>query len=232
MSDVDDAVTIARTAAERRRGDALIPLARRPRRGRGGVKTRVAAIAAANAAILLVAAIVGGVVMPLGMFGALAVMLLMLAVTLLIAFAPATPVPTPERIARAELKALPMQTARWLDAQRPALPAPALNVLDRLDRRLDTLGVQLAALDDDSPAAAEVRRLVGEQLPDFVRDYQRVPADLRATPRNGKTPDQQLIDGLGVIEREVGEMSERLAQGDLDALETRRRFLEIKYQAE
>ena len=232
MSDVDDAVTIARTAAERRRGDALIPLARRPRRGRGGVKTRVAAIAVANAAILLVAAIVGGVVMPLGMFGALAIILLMLAVTLLIAFAPATPVPTPERIARAELKALPMQTARWLDAQRPALPAPALNVLDRLDRRLDTLGVQLAALDDDSPAAVEVRRLVGEQLPDFVRDYQRVPADLRATPRNGKTPDQQLIDGLGVIEREVGEMSERLAQGDLDALETRRRFLEIKYQAE
>ncbi|MEH3046584.1 hypothetical protein [Sphingomonas adhaesiva] len=232
MTDVDDAVATAQAAVERRRGDALIPLARGPRRGRGGVKARVAAIAVANAAILLVAAIVGGVVMPLGMFGALAVMLLMLAVTLLIAFAPATPVPTPERIARAELKALPMQTARWLDAQRPALPAPALNVLDRVDRRLDTLGVQLAALDEASPAASEVRRLVGEQLPDFVRDYQRVPRDLRATPRNGKTPDQQLVDGLAVIEREMGEMSERLAQGDLDALETRGRFLEIKYQAE
>lgn len=232
MSDVDAAVAIARTAAERRRGDALIPLARTPRRGRGGVKARMVAIALANAAILLVAAIVGGVVMPLGMFGALAVMLLMLAVTLLIAFAPATPVPTPERIARAELKALPMQTARWLDAQRPALPAPALNVLDRLDRRLDTLGVQVAGLDDASPAAAEVRRLVGEQLPDFVRDYQRVPAELRAAPRNGKTPDQQFIDGMTLIERQVGEMSERLAQGDLDALETRGRFLEIKYQGE
>ncbi|MEH3036489.1 MAG: hypothetical protein PGN23_08395 [Sphingomonas adhaesiva] len=231
-TDVDETIAHARAAAARRRGDALIPLARKPRRGRGGVKARVAAIAVANAAILLVAAIVGGVVMPLGMFGALAVMLLMLAVTLLIAFAPATPVPTPERIARAELKALPMQTARWLEAQRPALPAPALNVLDRLDRRLDTLGVQLAALDESSPAAAEVRRLVGEQLPDFVRDYQRVPADLRTTPRNGKTPDQQLVDGLGVIEREVGEMSERLAQGDLDALETRGRFLEIKYQGD
>ncbi|WP_066711386.1 hypothetical protein, partial [Sphingomonas adhaesiva] len=205
-----------------------------PRRGRGGLAQRVAFIAAANLIILIAAGIVGGVVMPLGMFGALAVMMLMAAVTLAIAFAPApaTPVPTPERIARSELKALPMQTARWLDAQRPALPAPAVTVLDRLDQRLDTLGVQLAALDEDSPAAADVRRLVGEQLPDFVRDYQRVPAPLRGTSRNGRTPDQQLIDGLSVIEREIGEMSTQLAQGDLDTLETRSRFLEIKYQGE
>ncbi|PCG14349.1 MAG: hypothetical protein DI530_02870 [Sphingomonas sp.] len=212
----------------------LIPLQRRPRRGRGGLAQRVAFIAAANLIILIAAGIVGGVVMPLGMFGALAVMMLMAAVTLAIAFAPApaTPVPTPERIARSELKALPMQTARWLDAQRPALPAPAVTVLDRLDQRLDTLGVQLAALDEDSPAAADVRRLVGEQLPDFVRDYQRVPAPLRGTSRNGRTPDQQLIDGLSVIEREIGEMSTQLAQGDLDTLETRSRFLEIKYQGE
>jgi hypothetical protein len=55
---------------------------------------------------------------------------------------------------------------------------------------------------------------------------------LRGTPRNGRTPDQQLIDGLTVIEREIGEMSTQLAQGDLDTLETRSRFLEIKYQGE
>lgn len=234
--ETDQAVAAARAASDRMAGrdgtGGLIPLQRRPRRGRGGLAQRVAFIAAANLIILIAAGIVGGVVMPLGMFGALAVMMLMAAVTLAIAFAPATPVPTPERIARSELKALPMQTARWLDAQRPALPAPAVTVLDRLDQRLDTLGVQLAALDEDSPAAADVRRLVGEQLPDFVRDYQRVPAPLRGTSRNGRTPDQQLIDGLSVIEREIGEMSTQLAQGDLDTLETRSRFLEIKYQGE
>ena len=60
----------------------------------------------------------------------------------------------------------------------------------------------------------------------------KVVAALRATPRNGKTPDQQLVDGLEVIEREIGAMSTQLAQGDLDALATRGRFLEIKYQGE
>lgn len=232
-TDVDDAVAIARAAQQRRSGGAdLLPLARKPRRGRGGVKTRLVAIVAANFAILVAAALIGGIVMPLGMFGALAVMLAMFAVTLAIAFAPATPVPTPERLARSELKALPGQTARWLDAQRPALPAPAVQIIDRLDTRLDTLRAQLATLDDDAPAAAEIRRLVGEQLPEFVRDYQRVPAPLRTTPRNGKTPDQQLAEGLGLIEREIGEMSAQLAQGDLDTLATKGRFLEIKYRSD
>ncbi|WP_375250909.1 hypothetical protein [Sphingomonas sp.] len=234
-SETDQAIIAARATADRVAGrttDGLIPLQRSPRRGRGGAKARALAIAAANLTILIAAGLFGAIIMPLGMFGALAVMMAMIAVTLVIAFAPATPVPTPERIARAELKALPMQTARWLDAQRPTLPAPAIAMLDRIDQRLDTLGVQMAALAEESPAAADVRRLVGEQLPDFVRDYQRVPAALRATPRNGKTPDQQLVDGLEVIEREIGAMSTQLAQGDLDALATRGRFLEIKYQGE
>lgn len=229
----DEAIADARRTVERvRSGDdgGVVQTQRRP--PRGGAKQRLVLIALANAAILIAAGLFGGIVMPLGMFGALAVMLLMLAVTLAIAFAPATPVPTPERIARSEIKALPAATARWLDAQRPALPAPAVPIIDRIGARLDTLGAQIGALDDDAPAAAEVRRLVGEQLPEFVRDYQKVPAGLRTTPRNGKTPDQQLADGLGVIERELGEMSEQLAQGDLDALATRGRFLEIKYQGE
>lgn len=230
-SQVDEAVDIARAGQARRNGD-LIPLQRAPRRRRGGVKQRAALILAVNLVLLVAAGVFGAAVMPLGMFGALAVMMVMVAATLLIAFAPATPVPTPERIARAELKALPAATSRWLDAQRPQLPAPAITLVDQLDHRLDTLGIQLAALDEESPAAVEVRRLVGEQLPAFVRDYQRVPQDLRRTPRNGKTPDQQLTDGLALIEREIGQMSEQLAQGDLDTLATRGRFLEIKYQGD
>lgn len=227
--ETDQAIGDARRAIERARNAQVVPLQRHPVGRRGGVKTRVALIGAANIAILLVAGIFGAAVMPLGMFGALAVMLLMAAVTLAIAFAPATPVPSPERIARSEIKALPAATARWLDAQHRLLPAPAVQVAQRIEQRLDTLGVQLAAIDDDAPAAADVRRLVGEQLPEFVRDYQRVPQAMRNAPRNGKTPDQQLVDGLALIEREIGEMSEQLAQGDLDALATRGRFLEIKY---
>ena len=79
---------------------------------------------------------------------------------------------------------------------------------------------------------AEVRKLVGEQLPDFIRDYQNVPANLRGVARNGQTPDGQLVEGLGVIDREIAQVSEQLAQGDLDGLATRARFLEIKYKGD
>ena len=71
-----------------------------------------------------------------------------------------------------------------------------------------------------------------EQLPAFVADYSRVPDSLRRVERNGRTPDGALVDGLGVIEREIAAMTERLAQGDLDSLQTRGRFLEMKYQGE
>ncbi|MDR6786989.1 hypothetical protein J2Y58_000327 [Sphingomonas sp. BE138] len=226
-SDVDDAIAVARVAQERRRGGAVIPLQRRPRRGRGGRKQRAVVIAVGAGVILAVAMLMG-----LGAFGLVAVAALILALTALVLFAPATPVPTPERIAKSELKAVPAQAARWLDARRAALPAPAAGVLNRLDQRLDTLGVQVGALDADSPLAGELRRLVGEQLPAFVDDYARVPPAMRNTPRNGMTPDQQLVEGLGVIERELGEISARLAQGDLDALETKRRYLQIKYEEE
>ena len=77
-----------------------------------------------------------------------------------------------------------------------------------------------------------MRKLVGEQLPEFVKGYQRVPQPLRGVPRNGKTPDAELIDGLKLIEQEIGEMSGRLAEGDLDSLATRGRFLEIKYRGD
>lgn len=227
MTDVDDAIAVAQVARERRRGRAVIPLQRRPRRGRGrgGRRKRAAAVAIGAGLVLTVAMLMG-----LGAFGMVAVAALIAALTLLVLFAPATPVPTPERIVKSEVKAVPAQAARWLDARRAALPAPAAGVLDQLDVRLDTLGVQVATLDEDSPLAAELRRLVGEQLPGFVEDYARVPPAMRTSPRNGMTPDQQLVEGLGVIERELGEISARLAQGDLDALETKRRYLQIKYE--
>ena len=58
------------------------------------------------------------------------------------------------------------------------------------------------------------------------------PRALRGVERNGKTPDQQLVDGLKVIGGQIDEMAGQLAQGDLDALSTRGRYLEIKYQGD
>ena len=184
--------------------------------------------------VILIAAMVTGLILPggIGIFGALAAMMLMLAATLAIALAPAPRAPTPAKLAQVDIKALPAQTERWLEAQRPLLPAPAVQLVDRIGRRLDTLSPQLAAVDNDTAEAMEVRRLIGEQLPAFLRDYERVPEPLRRVERNGRTPDAQLVDGLKLIEQEIGDMTQRLAQADLDSLSTRGRFLEMKYREE
>jgi hypothetical protein len=103
-------------------------------------------------------------------------------------------------------------------------------LLDGIGVRLETLGPQLATLDEREPAAADVRRLVGEQLPELIKGYARVPQPLRGVQRNGKSPDAQLAEGLALIDQEIGEMTAQLAAGDMDQLATRGRFLEIKYR--
>lgn len=232
MSEVDDAIAAARASWARIATDgAGNDTAPRRRRTRNQpLSRRLKRITIADAAILL-AALVIGMVMPLGIMGALFVMLLLVATTLFFAVWPpeTQAAPPPERLRTLDLKALPAQTDRWLQAQRIALPAPAQHLLDRISDRLDTLSPQLGRVEGTGELGEEIRRLVGEQLPAFITDYTRVPEPLRTAPRNGRTPDQGLIDGLALIEREIAGMTERLAQGDLDSLQTRGRYLEMKY---
>lgn len=240
MGSADEVMASAGATLARRREELSGSLAAdvdAKRRARAAARARAkrtaAAIGIANL-VILVAAVAIGLAVPIGLFGALGVMLLMLLVTIAIAMLPGRAVraSAAETLRTVDLKALPAQTERWLAAQRPALPAPARTLVDQIGLRLGALGPQLAALDPGAPAGEDVRQLVAEQLPEFVRGYQRVPADLRAAPRNGRTPDAQLVDGLTLIDRQLSEMSANLAQGDLDALATRGRYLEIKYQGE
>ncbi|WP_375397387.1 hypothetical protein [uncultured Sphingomonas sp.] len=221
-----------------RAGDVLNRMSDTYRAGPGrrarerDIGRRLTRAAIADAAIVAIAIIVGLAVGPIGIFGFLAMIVTMIVATIVLLAMPATRAPTPERLRSVELKALPAQTGRWLDAQRPALPAPAITLVDQIGLKLDALIPQLATLPENTPAADEIRKLVGEQLPDFVKGYAAVPAALRGVPRNGRTPDAQLVEGLTTISREIGEMSAQLATGQLDALETRGRYLEIKYQGD
>jgi len=196
------------------------------------VVRRIGRIAAADGLILAGAIVFGLAVAPLGMMGAMLVALLLVAATLLFALMPASAPVNVEKLAEIPLKALPRSTERWLETQRPALPSPVRGLVDSIGVKLETLTPQLAALDEHSPAAVEVRKLVGEQLPELVKGYQRVPEPLRRVERNGLTPDQQLAQGLQLIDDEIAEMTSQLAQGDLDALATRGRYLQIKYQGD
>lgn len=230
MSEVDDQIERARaTMARISEGDRGGGVRRRDRTQRTqAIGKRLTRIAIANAVILVLAVL--GVFSPLGWLGALVVIALMVAATLFLSSWPAERAPTAERLVQSDLRALPAQTERWLDTQRAGLPAAAASVVDRIGVRLETLSPQLAKIDNDAPEAAEVRKLIGEQLPAFVTDYGKVPTALRAEARNGRTPDAELVDGLRLIEGEIAAMTQRLAQGDLDQLSTRGRFLEIKYK--
>lgn len=229
MSDVDRQIV---------RSDAVLSgsrerrmAARRRSRTATDVARRVGLAAAADAAILLAVLVVGWIV-PIGMGGVLLSAAAMVLVTALILLVNLSPAPRAEQLAQVPLKALPARTEQWLETQRPALPAPAQTLLDGIGVRLETLSPQLATLDESQPAAAEVRTLLGEQLPELIRGYAKVPVPLRGVERNGRSPDAQLADALKLIDREIGEMSEQIAQGDLDSLATRGRFLEIKYQGD
>lgn len=229
MSDVDDQLARAAEVIDRSRANGRGASTRSRKRREAEVMRRVGRIAVADAAILFAAVVIGWFI-PLGMFGALAVMTLLIATTVLLAIAPGAPEVRAETLPSAPLRALPLQTEAWLDRQRPALPAPAQARVDAIGTRLEVLAPQLTAIDDGAPLANEIRKLIGEQLPELVKGWQRVPQPLRTVPRNGRTPDQQLADGLKLIEEEIGTMTESLAQGDLDSLSTRERYLQIRYR--
>ncbi|HTG37275.1 hypothetical protein [Sphingomonas sp.] len=231
MSQVDEQIARASEALERARTRRTSVSQRSRRRREGTIVRRVGAIALADGVIIALALVIGSFV-PLGMVGALIVMALLVATTLAIAFARTDTAPTPEKLAEAPIKALPLQTEQWLEGQRLALPAPARTLVDSIGVKLETLAPQLERIDDQEPAAAEVRKLVAEQLPELVNSYRRVPEPLRGTERNGQTPDAQLVEGLRVIDQEIATMTAQLAQGDLDLLATRGRYLQIRYQGD
>ncbi len=229
MTDVDRQISRAGELLDRTRDQRAA--ARRARRRGTSLAKRAGAIAGADLAIVIVAIVIGWIT-PIGMGGALIVAALLVAVTLFLAFADLTPAVRAEQLPAVPLKALPSRTGQWLEAQRPALPAPAQTLVDGIGVRLDLLSPQLAGLSEEQPAAAELRKLIGEQLPELIKGYAKVPPALRGVARNGKSPDAQLADGLKLIDDEIGEMSAQIAQDDLDSLETRGRFLEIKYRDE
>jgi hypothetical protein len=235
VTDVDRLSARAEELIERARSRAPSTAAdkRLRRRREAEVVRRVGRIAIADGAIVFGAIVFAIAVAPLGIMGAMLVALLLIAATLFFAVLPAgSGAPEVEQLAQVPLKALPRTTEHWLDTQRPALPAPVHGLVDSIGVKLEFLAPQLAQLDEASPAAGEVRKLVGEQLPELIKGYARVPEPLRRVERNGLTPDQQLAQGLQVIDDEISEMSAQLAQGDLDLLATRGRYLQIKYQGD
>lgn len=203
--------------------------ARARQRRNAAMMRRIKRISGAILSILIGAAVVGWF-LPLGANGIMIVLGLILAVVLLFGLTGGEQRVQPEKLAETDIKALPLQTEIWLDTQRKALPAPAVQLVDSIGVKLETLAPQLATLNPQEPAALEVRRLLSDHLPELVTGYQAIPEPMRRQARNGRVPETQLIEGLSVIESEIDRMTEQLASGNLDSLATHSRFLELKYQ--
>lgn len=184
----------------------------------------------AGGVVLLGAALFGALIQPLGFTGLLALFVLLIGVAVAFGKWPPFPEPRQADLPKADLKQLAGRTEIWLEAQRPALPAPARQLVDGIGVQLDLLAPQLQTLDAATPAAANIRKLVGEDLPELVAGYQRIPAGLRGEAHAGRTPDETLIGGLKMLEREIGDAARNLAAGEIDKLATRERYLQLKYQ--
>ncbi len=174
----------------------------------------------------------GLIVGPVGTSGLMiAVLAFIVASVALMAF-PRQPLVAGEILPTTELAQLPLRTEEWLFQQRRALPAPATRLVDGIGLTLETLAPQLQLLDEKEPVAADIRRLIGNELPELVKGYQRVPLNVRKEGLNGISADKQLIEGLGVVDSELKRLSEQLATGDLNRFATQGRYLELKYQGD
>lgn len=190
---------------------------------------KAARMAFAVMAILFAALVAGLVIDGIGFTGLVVTFLAIVGAIGLLGTFPRLKVPDLAALNRGDVRTMVARTELWLEAQRPALPAPAVNLIDQIGVQLDGLGLQLEGIDPAEPAVSEVRKLVGEHLPGMVESYRRIPANLRREQREGRNADQQLTEGLGKISAEIDAVTRQLAAGDLDALAVRGRFLDYKY---
>lgn len=191
----------------------------------GKLKRIVLAVGAIVAATMVAGVIIDGI----GFVGVMVAAFAIIAAVVGFSSFPKIKVPQRAELNTGDTRQMVSRTELWLESQRPALPPPAAKIVDDLGMQLDALGLQLETVDQQHPAVREVRQLVGEHLPEMIDSYRKVPAHLRGEQRAGETPDQQLTDGLGKISREIDSVTRQLADGALDDLAVRHRYLDYKY---
>lgn len=207
-------VSIGRRSAALKRQHAL-------KKARGFALTMLGIVAAVVAAGLVLDGI--------GFAGVMLAFAAVVAAVLFFAFVPKLEMPSREVLRGSDVKSLVGRTELWLEQQRPALPAPAVQLVDTIGLQLDALGTQLDGLDERTPAAREVRKLVGEHLPELVSTYTSIPRHLRGEEQAGSSPDQHLLDSLGKISTEIDSVTRQLASGAIDNLAIKTRYLDYKY---
>ena len=193
---------------------------------------RIKLIGISLLSIVLAAMVAGLILDGIGFTGIIVAFLAVVAATFLFSNFPKVRVPKRSDLNTGDVRHMVARTELWLEHQRPALPPPAVTLVDRIGVQLDALGLQLETIEPLHPAAVETRKLVGETLPGMIDAYRKIPAHLRREQRAGGTPDDQLVDSLGKISKEIDSVTRQLADGALDDLAIRTRYLDYRYGAE
>lgn len=231
-NDPDRVLAEARSSLTQQRagGRRLRPIGRRSaERRRNHLLRKAVRIALAVTAVLVVAMGAGLLLGGIGFTGLFLAILAAIILAVIFGTWPRLRIPEVDELNRGDVKTLVGNTELWLESRRPALPAPAAGLLDRIGSQLDVLGVQLEGLDDKRPEAVEIRKLIGENLPDVVSTYTRIPAHLRTESQAGRSPDEQLTESLDRISTELDGITRQLASGEIDGLAVRTRYLGYKY---
>ena len=183
--------------------------------------------------LVSIAAIVVGLIMPIGMFGFLAAVGLAIGIAAMVAF-----LPSQARTATAPSTDLPngamvQRFDSYIYRSRAALPAPAQSELDAISAALPSLKQTLERVDALDPNAQDARRLMSVHLPGLIDRYRQVPQAFR-DERDGDdiSVDERLVEGLAAGRAALGEISEKLARADVNAFETQGRFIQSRYGEE
>jgi len=179
--------------------------------------------------IFAVTSIAGWILNGIGFWGIMLTFLALIGVVGGFSMFPKVKIPKRAELKKGDAKQMVARTELWLEAQRPALPPPAVKVVEQLGVQLDALGLQLETIDQNNPAVGEVRELVGEYIPETIDNYRKIPAHLRSEQHAGKTADERLTESLGKISGEVDRVTRRLAEGALDDLAIKSRYLDYRF---
>ena len=199
---------------------------------RKNLMTRIKLIGGSLIAIVLAAMVAGLVIGGIGFNGILAVFFAVVAAIWMFSNYPKVKIPRRSDLNTGDVRHMVSRTELWLEHQRPALPPPAVTLVDQIGVQLDALGLQLEHVEPLHPAAVETRKLVGETLPGMIDAYRKVPVNLRREERAGGRPDDQLVESLGKISKEIDHVTRQLADGALDDLAIKTRYLDYRYGAE
>ncbi|MEM6907762.1 MAG: hypothetical protein AAF494_03700 [Pseudomonadota bacterium] len=181
-------------------------------------------------AIFVATAIAGMILNGIGFTGVMVVVgAIILAAILSASLVGKVQIPKRAELKKGNPKQMVGRVELWLEAQRSSLPAKATGIIDEMGSQLDALGQQLESMEESHPAMAEVRELVGEYIPETIDNYRKIPEHLRREEHAGGTADDRLVTSLTKLSGEIDRVTRRLAEGALDDLAVKSRYLEYRY---